>query len=82
MEGCTQGDSLGPFFFAVGYHWALLETQAAHPDVAIWAYLDDTCYLQLPELALAAMRTGTVRTLATCAVAKHRWPPEGTGRNS
>lgn len=26
-EGRTQGDSLGPFFFTVGYHMALLETQ-------------------------------------------------------
>ena len=39
--------------------------------MVIWAYLDDTYYLQLPELALAAMRTGTVRTLATCAVASN-----------
>ena len=23
-EGCTQGDSLGPFYFTVGYHMALL----------------------------------------------------------
>ena len=61
----------GPFFFAIGYHLALLETQAAHPDVAIWAYLDDTYYLQEPESALAAMRTGTERTLAVCAVASN-----------
>ena len=34
-EGCSQGDPLGPFFFAVGYHESLLATQAAHPDVTI-----------------------------------------------
>ena len=71
MKGCTQGDALGPFFFAIGYHMALLETQAAHPDVAIWAYLDDTYYLQVPAMALAAMRTGTERTLEICAVASN-----------
>ena len=27
-EGCTQGDPLGPFLFATGYHWQLLEVQA------------------------------------------------------
>ena len=27
-EGCTQGDPLGPFLFAVGYHLDLLRTQA------------------------------------------------------
>ena len=51
-EGCTQGDSLGPFLFAIGYHYALLETQAAHPDTVIVAYLDDTYYLQEPTAAL------------------------------
>ena len=41
-EGCSQGDPLGPFFFAIGYHESLLATQAAHPDITILCYLDDT----------------------------------------
>ena len=38
-EGCTQGDPLGPFLFAVGYHWQLLEVQAMHPGATILCYL-------------------------------------------
>ena len=45
-----------------GYHMALLETQAAHPDATILAYLDDTYYLQMPAAALACMRSGTAAT--------------------
>ena len=41
-EGCAQGDPLGPFLWAIGYHEALLRQQAAHPDTLIYAYLDDT----------------------------------------
>jgi len=28
-EGCAQGDTLGPFLFAIGYHWTLLEMQVS-----------------------------------------------------
>ena len=57
-EGCSQGDPLGPFYWAVGYHETLLETQARHPDTCVWAYLDDTYYGNEPAKGLAAMRTG------------------------
>ena len=36
-EGCTQGDQLGPFLFAIGYHWQLLEVQAMHPATTMVA---------------------------------------------
>jgi hypothetical protein len=61
-EGCTQGDPLGPFYWAVGYHYTLLEVQARHPDVVILAYLDDSYYLQVPAAGLAAMRSGSLVT--------------------
>ena len=57
-EGCAQGDPLGPFLWAIGYHYTLLEVQAHHPTTQICAYLDDTYYLQEPSEALAAMHTG------------------------
>ena len=41
-EGCAQGDPLGPFLFAIGYHWTLLEMQVRNPYALILAYLDDT----------------------------------------
>ena len=47
-EGCTQGDPLGPFLFAIGYHWQLLEVQAMHPGTTILCYLDDTYYVDVP----------------------------------
>ena len=31
-EGCAQGDPLGPFLFAIGYHWTLLEMQVRNPS--------------------------------------------------
>ena len=34
-EGCAQGDPLGPFLFAVGYHWTLLEMQVRNPSALI-----------------------------------------------
>ena len=34
-EGCAQGDPLGPFLFAIGYHWTLLEMQVRHPSTLI-----------------------------------------------
>jgi len=36
-EGCAQGDPLGPFLFAIGYHWTLLEMQVRHPSTLICA---------------------------------------------
>ena len=62
-EGCTQGDPLGPFYWAIGYHVSLLEIQARHPGTTLVAYLDDTYYLDEPAEALQAMRTGE----AVCA---------------
>ena len=61
---------------------ALLETQAAHPDATILAYLDDTYYLQMPAAALACMRSGTAATLAICEVdsnlaKQEAYSPEG-----
>ena len=35
-EGCAQGDPLGPFLWAIGYHEALLRQQTAHPDTLIY----------------------------------------------
>ena len=67
-EGCTQGDPLGPFYWAVGYHFTLLEVQARHPDVTMLAFLDDTYYLQEPIKGLAAMRTGAEVTEANTKV--------------
>ena len=67
-EGCTQGDPLGPFYWAVGYHFTLLEVQARHPDVTMLAFLDDTYYLQEPLQGLAAMRTGAEVTEARTKV--------------
>ena len=43
-EGCTQGDPLGPFWFAIGYHTTLLEIQARFPEMTVTCYLDDTYY--------------------------------------
>ena len=61
-EGCTQGDPLGPFYWAVGYHFTLLEVQARHPDVTMLAFLDDTYYLQEPLKASRGWRPcGRVR---------------------
>jgi tRNA threonylcarbamoyladenosine modification (KEOPS) complex Pcc1 subunit len=70
-EGATQGDPWGPFLWSVGYHEALPETQARHPDVTILEYLDDTYYLQVAAAAVAAMRAGTECTLRLCGVASN-----------
>ena len=59
---------MGPFYFAIGYHLALLETQASHPDVTIIAYLDDSYYISDPAAALAAMRTGDEVSTRMCGV--------------
>ena len=34
-EGRAQGDPLGPFLFAIGYHWTLLEMQVRNPSALI-----------------------------------------------
>ena len=61
-EGCQQGDPLGPFLWAVGYHESLLRTQARHPSSLIVAYLDDTYSCDEPLEALACMRTNAAIT--------------------
>ena len=81
-EGCAQGDPFGPFLWSIGYHWALLQQQAAHPDTLIYAYLDDTYALDEPAAAVACMDTGAAVTLATCNVASNTkkqcvWSPGG-----
>jgi hypothetical protein len=68
MEGCVQGDPMGPLYWAVGYHQTLLRTQARHPNVFIWAYLDDTYYFQAPCDALAALRSGEELSPILCNV--------------
>ena len=78
-EGCTQGDALGPFFFAVGYHTSLLRVQAVHPDAGVVCYLDDTYYLQEPVEALAALRTGEEVSVASCSVRSNRGKQEVYG---
>ena len=67
-EGCTQGDPMGPFWFAVGYHEALLRTQAAHPGTTITCYLDDTYYTDEPREGYAAMLTGEEESVRLCGV--------------
>ena len=78
-EGCAQGDPLGPFFFAIGYHTSLLRTQAAHPDASILCYLDDTYYLQEPDEAHAALLTGEAVSTSECAVRSNRTKQEVYG---
>ena len=39
LEGCQQGDPLGPFLWAIGYHRSLLLTQARHPTALVVAYV-------------------------------------------
>ena len=81
-EGCAQGDPLGPFLWAIGYHEALLRQQAAHPDTLISAYLDDTYACDEPLQAVACMDTGAAVTLELCNVASNTkkqcvWSPGG-----
>ena len=81
-EGCAQGDPLGPFLWAIGYHEALLRQQAAHPDTLIYAYLDDTYACDEPLQAVACMDTGAAVTLEMCNVASNTkkqcvWSPGG-----
>ena len=81
-EGCAQGDPLGPFLWSIGYHEALLEQQAHHPDTLVYAYLDDTYALDAPAEAAACMDTGAQVTLAVCNVSSNLskqciWSPGG-----
>ena len=78
-EGCSQGDPLGPFFFAIGYHASLLATQAAHPDVTIICYLDDTYYWAEPSEAHAALLTGEAESTRRCGVRSNRGKQEVYG---
>ena len=78
-EGCTQGDPMGPFWFAVGYHEALLRTQAAHPGTTITCYLDDTYYTDEPREGYAAMLTGEEESVRLCGVLSNRGKQEVYG---
>jgi hypothetical protein len=40
-SGVTQGDALGPLFFALGFHLVLSRVKRACPTVDIFAFLDD-----------------------------------------
>ena len=77
--GCTQGDPLGPFWFAVGYHEALLRVQAAHPGTTVLCYLDDTYYLDAPAEGHAALQTGEEVSVRTCGVLSNRSKQEVYG---
>ena len=78
-EGCTQGDPLGPFWFAVGYHESLLRTQAAHPSTTILCYLDDTYYGQEPGEGRCALLTGEQQATQRCGVLSNRGKQEVYG---
>ena len=64
LDGCQQGDPLGPFLWAVGYHQTLLELQAMHPTTLIVAYLDDTYSTDEVAEAYACMEDGARLTAA------------------
>jgi hypothetical protein len=70
-EGCAQGDALGPFLWSIGYHWALLRMQAAHPTSLIMAYLDDNYTFDEPLEAYACMLTGSQVTEEEAGVASN-----------
>ena len=70
-EGCAQGDALGPFLWSIGYHWALLRMQAAHPTSLIMAYLDDNYAFDEPLEAYACMLTGSRVTEEEAGVASN-----------
>ena len=78
-EGCTQGDPLGPFYFAIGYHFSLLRTQAAHPAATILCYLDDTYYIAEPAEGQRALLTGEEVSTRECGVASNRAKQEVLG---
>ena len=78
-EGCTQGDPLGPFWFAIGYHTTLLEIQARFPEMTITCYLDDTYYIQEPRMAHAALVLGERLATDNCCVRSNRGKQEVYG---
>ena len=78
-EGCTQGDPLGPFWFAIGYHTTLLEIQARFPEMTITCYLDDTYYIQEPRMAHAALVQGERLATDKCSVRSNRGKQEVYG---
>ena len=56
-EGVLQGDPLGPALFALGLHPALHAVASRHPDIKVFAYLDDVSLCGPAESVLAASFT-------------------------
>jgi hypothetical protein len=75
-EGCQQGDPLGPFLWALGYHESLLAAQALNPATIIAAFLDDTYNLDGVAAALKAGQDGEVATRALAGVTSNRGKQE------
>ena len=56
-EGVLQGDPLGPALFALGLHPALHAVASRHPDIKVFAYLDDVSLCGPAASVLAASST-------------------------
>ena len=55
-EGAQQGDSLGPFIFALAFHATLQQVAAEYPDCVFVAFLDDVTVLCPLARAYAALQ--------------------------